>query len=127
MLAGFACIWIAGVSLLSTVQLDESRAAADEGDLDDAAENARYAAAIEPWSPEPRIELAGIEVLRGRLDEAQDAAAEAVDRAPGDFRTHLVLARILSRQAEAAEARAELERANALSPLPLPPDLPPPD
>jgi tetratricopeptide (TPR) repeat protein len=127
MLAGFACIWIAGVSLLSTVQLDEARSAVAAGDYEEAARNARYAGAIEPWAPEPRIELAGAEVLRGRLHEAREAAEDAVDRAPGDYRTHVVLARILAREGDQEAAEAELARANSLAPLPLPITLPPPD
>jgi tetratricopeptide (TPR) repeat protein len=127
LLAGFACIWIGGVSLLGTIQLDEARDAAAAGDADAAARNASYAGAIEPWSAAARVELAGAEGLRGRLDEARMAAEEAVDLAPGDYVTHLVLARILARQGERAAAEAELARAEELVPLPLGVALPGPD
>jgi len=126
-LLGFACIWVGGVSLLATIQLDESRADSEAGDYDAAARNARYASTIEPWSAEPRIELAGAEAARGRLTEARAAAEEAVDRADGDLVTHIVLARILARQGETAAAEAELERAQELSPQALGETLPPPD
>jgi tetratricopeptide (TPR) repeat protein len=126
MLAGFASIWIAGVLLLSSVQLDESRAAADAGELDEAARNASFAAAIQPWSSAPRLQLAQVEELRGRLGEARAAADEALERSPGDWRSWVVLARILARDGERVEAESALERAEELSPLPLPVTLPPP-
>ncbi len=125
MLTGFACIWMAGVSLLTTIQLDESRAATADGDLQDAAQNASYAAALQPWSPRPRLQLAQVEELRGRYHEAREAANEAVDRAEGDWRTWVVLARIEARDGDRAAAEDALARANSLSPVPLPVELPP--
>jgi hypothetical protein len=127
LLAGFACIWIAGVSLLSTVQLDDSRAAVDDGDFDEAARNATYASSIEPWSAAARLQVAQVEELRGRLGEARAAADESIDRSPTDWRGWVVLARILARDGDRSGAERAIERANELSPLPIPADLPPPD
>ncbi len=74
--AGFACIWISGVGFLVDVQLSESRSAFDRGDFEEAASNASYAGAIEPWAAAPRLQLAQAEEARGRYDEARVAASE---------------------------------------------------
>jgi len=126
MLVGFACIWIAGVALLTAVQLDESRSDVGDGDLDSAARNARYATAIQPWSAAPWLQFAQVEELRGRLDEARDAAQNAIDKADGDWRVWVVLARIEARDGDREAADRALERANELSPQPLAVELPEP-
>jgi tetratricopeptide (TPR) repeat protein len=117
MLTGFACIWITGTVLLTAVQLDESREAVDRGELEEAARNARYAAAIEPWAAEPRLQLAQVEELRGRLAEAREAAEEAIERSPGDWQGWVVLARIQSREGDPAEAEESLRRVTELTPV----------
>lgn len=121
MLAGFACLWISGVVLLTEIQLAESRAAVDRGDLDEAATNARYATTIQPWAAEPRLQLAQVEELRGRIDAARDALEEAIERSPEDYQTWIVAARVASAAGMDAEARRASQRAAELSPVPLVP------
>ena len=120
MLAGFAAIWIAGVALLTELQLSESRDATDRGDLEAAEDAARDAETVQPWSVEPPLQLAQVEELRGRLDEARNAAAAARQESPDDWRTWFVTARIEAEAGRKAESDAALERAAALSPTPLP-------
>jgi tetratricopeptide (TPR) repeat protein len=126
LLVGFASIWVAGVSLLSTIQIDESRDAVTRGELEEAATNATYASTLQPWSSAPKLQLAQVEELRGRLPEARQAAEEAIDRSPGDWRGWVVLARIMARDGDRAAAEEALARAGELSPLPVEVELPEP-
>ncbi len=64
------------------------------GDLDDAANNASFAESIEPWSSRASLQLAQVEELRGRLDEAARRADEAISESPGDWQNWYVAARI---------------------------------
>lgn len=126
LLAGFACIWISGVAFLTELQLAESRSAFDRADFEEAASNASYAAAIEPWAAAPRLQLAQAEEARGRYHEARTAAEEGLDRSPDDWRGFVVLARIEAHDGMRTAAEEALERANELSPVPIPVELPEP-
>jgi O-Antigen ligase len=121
----WASIWAAGVVLFTDLKLDASRAAAARGDLDRAATDARQAASAQPWSPEPRIQLALVEELGGDLRAARSAAGQAIDRAGGDWRGWAIAARVDARRGAAADSRFELGVAGALSPVPLPPGFTP--
>ena len=127
LLAGFACIWISGVGFLVELQLSESRSAFDRGDFEEAASNASYAGAIEPWAAAPRLQLAQAEEARGRYHEARIAALEGIDRSPDDWRGYVVLARIEARDGQRVAAEEALETANGLSSVPIPVELPEPD
>jgi tetratricopeptide (TPR) repeat protein len=120
MLIGFASIWIAAVTLLTGIQLTDSRDAADTGDLERAADAARDAETIQPWAAAPRLQLAQVEELRGNYDAARAAVAEARERSPGDWRTWFVTARIEDAAGREVESEAALERAAEISPTPLP-------
>jgi tetratricopeptide (TPR) repeat protein len=120
MLIGFASIWIAAVTLLTGIQLTDSRDAADVGELERAADAARDAETIQPWAAAPRLQLAQVEELRGNYDAARAAVAEARERSPGDWRTWFVTARIEDAAGREAESEAALERAAEISPTPLP-------
>ena len=127
LLAGFACIWISGVGFLVELQLSESRSAFDRGDFEEAASNASYAGAIEPWAAAPRLQLAQAEEARGRYHEARIAALEGIDRSPDDWRGYVVLARIEARDGQRVAAEEALRTANGLSSVPIPVELPEPD
>ncbi len=96
----WASIWAAGILLITELKLDSSRAAAARGDLAAAANDARDAASVQPWSPEPRLQLALVEELSDNLKAARSAAGQAIDRAPGDWRPWAVAARIDGRAAD---------------------------
>lgn len=116
----WASIWAAGILLIAELKLDSSRAAAGQGDLATAANDARDAASVQPWSPEPRLQLALVEELSDNLRAARSAAGLAIDRAPGDWRPWAVAARIDALEGDLATAGTELVKAQSLSPLPLP-------
>jgi hypothetical protein len=118
--AAWACVWVAGVLLITDVKLDDSREAAGRGDLQAAAQDARDAGTVQPWSPEPPLQEAQVELLRHNIDAARAAAQTAVDRAPDDWRTSLVLARVEYAAGNTDAYRSALADAQRLAPLPLP-------
>jgi hypothetical protein len=117
---GWISIWGAGIIFVSNLELDASHAAATRGDLVGAAGDARDAATVEPWSPEPRLQLALVDEAAGRFRPARSAAGEAIDRAPNDWRTWAVAARIDARADRPRAAVREIVRARQLSPVRLP-------
>jgi hypothetical protein len=116
----WASIWAAGTLLVSDYKLDASRGAASRDDLAAAASDARDAAMVQPWSPEPRLQLGLVEELGGDLKAARNAIGLAIDRAPGDWRPWAAAARIDARAGNLPAAGTELLRAEELSPIPLP-------
>ena len=64
------------------------------GDLEAALDAANDAIDLQPWAAEPRTQLALVYEQAGDLDEAREAIAEAIERAPDDYRLHLLAARM---------------------------------
>lgn len=118
-LLAWLAIWVAGDQLIAAIKLDSSRDAVDGGQLEEAAQDARDAAAIQPWSPEPQLQLALVDKQLGNLAAAQQAARKAVDLASEDWRGWLVGAEVAAASGRPAAARLELARANQLSPKSL--------
>jgi O-Antigen ligase len=116
LVAGWAAIWVAGVVFFTEAKLDQSEAGARRGDLEDAAQDARDAATLQPWTAEPWIRLALLEELSGDFVAAHDAISEASTRAPEDWRIWLINTRLEIGLDDVDEARASLERARELNP-----------
>jgi tetratricopeptide (TPR) repeat protein len=119
---GWASVWAAGVLVVGNEKLDSSRAAARDGELAAAADDARVAADVQPWSPEPRLQLALVDELAGDLGAARRTIEEAISRAPDDWRGWAVAARIDAHRGRRAAASRELARARGLNPVGLPPE-----
>jgi Flp pilus assembly protein TadD len=113
---GVLAVLAAGILLLSEVRLESSRGAAGDGDVSAAISDARDAAAIEPWSAVPRLQLALVDEQAGNLPAAHRRILEAIDRSPDDWRLWFTRARIEARSGNAAQASASLARARALDP-----------
>jgi hypothetical protein len=118
-----AAAWVAvgcGVVILLAEQaLSASRDADRRGDLQAAASDARRAASIEPFAPEPQIQLALVQEQAGNLDAANDAAAHATNLAPDDWRSWYAAFQVAAARKDPAAAGAaaiELQRT-----LPVPP------
>lgn len=116
----WASIWAAGTLVASDRLLASSRSEAAAGDREASADRARAAASLEPFSPEPRIQLALVERLAGQLEAASADAQRSIDLADGDWRTWYVASRIASAAGQGALADTYLRRAAALAPVPLP-------
>jgi hypothetical protein len=125
LVCAWAAIWVAGDQLVATIQLDSSQSALERGDLGGAAQDARNAAAIQPWSSEAQLQLALVEKQSGDLAAATEASRKAVERASRDWRTWLVAAEIAAALGHGAVAARDLNTANHLSPKPLPVTLAP--
>ncbi len=83
-------LWSAGVLAASGNRMNASDDALAAGRLDDAAAAARSATAIEPWNPEPWLQLATIEQAAGNIDAARLATRRAIEITPDDFRAWLL-------------------------------------
>jgi hypothetical protein len=122
LVAAWISIWAAALSFAGEHELGASRSAAARGDLAQAADDARIAARLQPWSPEPPLQLALVDELGGELGAARTAALDAVHSAPGDWRTWAVAGRIAAKSGNSAAASLLIARARSLSPVELPPE-----
>jgi hypothetical protein len=116
----WVAIWVAGDQLVASIQLDNSRGALENGDLEGAAQSANNASAIQPWSSEAQLQLALVEKERGDLVAASEAVHKAIDRASQDWQAWLVAAEIAAAAGNRRGAEFGLAAANRLSPRPLP-------
>jgi hypothetical protein len=120
LVVAWLAIWVAGDQLFAKIQLDSSRNAVDRGDLTAAAQDARDAAAIQPWASEPQLQLALVETQSGDLGAASVAVTKAITRSPTDWRTWLVAAQVEAALGLREAAQQDLDKANELSPTGLP-------
>jgi len=120
LLFAWGIVWVAVVVILASWRLASSREAVVSGDLAAAASDARGAASLEPFSPEPRLQLALVQELAGDPRQARASAQEAIDRAPGDWRGWAVAARIDRQSLARKRGDRELFIAQTLSPVALP-------
>ncbi len=96
-------------------ELADSRDAASNGHLDQAAADARYAHAALPWSGAPWLQLALVEESHD-LGRALTAVNRAVEDAPDDWRAWVVAARIRTKAGDVAGGARALRRARELNP-----------
>lgn len=116
---GVVGIWSAGVLSISSDRLDASDEALAEGKLGDAAAAARSAAALQPWSAAPWLQLGAVEQAAGNLSAARRAVQMAIERTPGSFEPWLLAAELERQLGDADVAAAYMERARRLAPLVL--------
>jgi hypothetical protein len=116
---GWAVVWSGVVVLVSERSLADSRAAVDRGDLVAAAADARRAASLEPFSADPQIQLALVELDAKQTAPAQAAAARAVDLASGDWRTWFVSLEVAGVARDQGRIHASLAELRSLLPVPL--------
>jgi hypothetical protein len=122
-IATLVCAWVAvlvaGDQLVASIQLDSSRRALANGDVESAAQDARNAAAIQPWSSEAQLQLALVEKQSGDLAAAEQAVRKAVQKASHDWRPWLVATEIAAAAGNRSRAEFSLAAATRLSPRPL--------
>jgi tetratricopeptide (TPR) repeat protein len=85
------------------------------GHLDSAMAEYRAALRIAPRSVQAWLNLAGIQSVQGREDQAERTLRDAVARTPDEARLHHALGLSLARSGRLEEALAALERAAGLS------------
>ena len=116
LLIGWAAIWAGGDLFFAEVKLGDSRDAAEAGELSAAAQDARDASTIQPWSSEPKLQLALVEELDGDLEAANRDLGEAIERAPDNWQLWFVRARLKVKMGDIDGADQALERARELNP-----------
>jgi O-antigen ligase len=114
---GLLAILAIAVPLASTSLLRSSQSEVREGNLEGALEDARSAQNIQPGAGEPRLQEALVLELRNELDGAAEAAREATDKVPTDWRNWLVLSRIEAERGRADGSVAAYRKARSLDPL----------
>jgi tetratricopeptide (TPR) repeat protein len=115
---GFAWLAICAAVILmfSEARLESSRDAAADGDLAAASDDAKQAAALEPWSAGPRLQLALVDELQGDLPVARERIEQAIDRSPDDWQLWLIRARIETKLGDVDSATGSLAQARSLNP-----------
>jgi O-Antigen ligase len=113
---GLVTIALAGSVFLSDRLVSSSQAEVRDADLSAAADDARDAIALQPWSSEPRLQLALVQEQAADLGAAAATAREAADRAADDWSIWLVRARIATREGHVREAERYLAEARRLNP-----------
>lgn len=103
-------------ALVSTSEIRESQSAFGRGDLPSALSHANDAIETEPWAAAPYVQRALVLEGAGQLPQAIAALERAADRAPSDWRTHLLIARMEARRGDATAALRAFRRAQALRP-----------
>jgi hypothetical protein len=105
------------VPLAGALAIRDSQAAAADGRLSAALEDARTAERMQPYAATPHLQRALIFEQAGALDEAVAAAKSATTEEPTNWRTWVVLARLEARRGHYAQGVDAYERAKALNPL----------
>ena len=118
-----AAAWIAivagGLVVLGDLELKRSREAASENRYSEAADRARAAHTIEPWSSEPYTQLALLDQQRDDFAAALANIDRAKQRDSEDWRLLLIEVSLQQQSGDPAAAQAAYRRAESLSPLPL--------
>ncbi len=117
LLAAWISICGSVLLLLEDRKIEASRSAAQAGDLQAALDAANDAADLEPWAAEPRTQLALIYEDMSDLPAARREIAEAIDRAPNDYKLYLTAARFDAESEDMQAALARIAEAVRLNPL----------
>jgi O-Antigen ligase len=115
--------WVAmvagGLVVLTHLELDRSRDAANANEIDAGIARARAAKTVQPWSSEPYTQLALLEEQRGDIPSALSALRQAEQRDSEDWRLPLIEARLQLKRGDETASSQAIKRAQGLSPLPL--------
>jgi O-antigen ligase len=120
-LASLAAIGCAAAQLIAETKLESSRSALDGGDASGALSDAEGAQDFEPFAAAPRLQQALALEAQGKLDEATQALAGAIVRAPQDWTLWAVAERIDRANGDKKDAALARGAVLSLNP-PVPPD-----
>jgi hypothetical protein len=112
----FGLIVAEAIPLLATMEVRRSQEAVTSGNLVEAFDRAESARSIQPWAASPYLQLALVQELGGRIDEARASIETALHHDRDDWRLWLVAARIQTKAGAIAEARQSLAKAEELNP-----------
>lgn len=117
--AAWVAMVAAGLVVLTNLELDQSRNAAEANRIGEGIDRARAAKTVQPWSSEPYTRLAVLEYQAGNAARAMSYLQQAKERDSDDWRLWLIEASLLQRSGDGAGSRAAYARAQSLSPIPL--------
>lgn len=115
--ASLIAIVAIAIPLTSTDFLRKSQAEAREGDDASALDDAHTAQNAMPGAAGPRLQEALLLETESKFTAAAEAATEATDREPNEWRNWLVLSRIEAERGDADAAIRAYEEARSLNPL----------
>ena len=111
-----AAITAIALPLASTMAVAESRADSQAGSLTKALDEARDAAAIQPYAATPRVQEALILERLGELDAAVKSARAATQKEATNWRTWLIRSRLEARTGDTRASVAAYRQARLLNP-----------
>jgi hypothetical protein len=112
----FGLIVAEAIPLLANMEVRRSQEAVVSGNLGEALDRAQSARSIQPWAASPYLQLALVQELGGRIDEAERSIETALANDRSDWRLWLVAARIQTKAGDIEAARASLAKARQLNP-----------
>jgi O-antigen ligase len=112
----FGLIIAEAIPLLANMEARKSQDSVNSGNLVEALDQAESARSIQPWAASPYLQLALVQELGGRTDEALVSIETALEHDQSDWRLWLVAARIQTKAGEIADARQSLAKARELNP-----------
>ena len=112
----FGLIVAEAIPLLANMEVRKSQESVNSGNLVEALDQAESARSIQPWAASPYLQLALVQELGGRTDEALASIETALEHDQSDWRLWLVAARIQTKAGEIADARESLAKARELNP-----------
>ena len=113
---GWISLVVCGLVLLADRAIDRSREAVSAGDYREAADEARRAGDLLPFSAEPRLQLGLVYQRAGDYVSAREATLAGIERADEDWRWWRQLALIDGFAGSLSEACDDIARAQELNP-----------
>ncbi|HWN73762.1 MAG TPA: O-antigen ligase family protein, partial [Solirubrobacterales bacterium] len=119
-IGGLAVAWISALALIGPLlvdhEIDASNAAAADGKLAKAIDQANTARSIEPWAASPYLQLGLLAESEGDYATAIQRLSQAIDREDGNWQLYYLRARVEHEAGDEAAAAADLEEAQRLNP-----------
>lgn len=102
--------------LVSTSEVRKSQTALRDGNVSEARRHADNAIDAQPWAASPFVQRALVDERADALNASAQELRAAAARAPKDWRTYVLLARVEAQRGDAPAALRALRRARALRP-----------
>lgn len=117
LLAAWLAIAVLTVPAISDRYIEASADSVREGSIEQAADQARTASRLEPWNPEPHMQLAVIAESRDDTGEAIEEIDRAIELEPENWQARVIRFRINYNAGRKAEARRDYEILGEINPI----------
>lgn len=115
-LLALVTLYLSASVLAGTSSIESSRAAVQDGDLEQALTEARKAEAAQPYAASPLVQQALVHEARGDLKLAFSAIRLASNKDPADWRTWVIRSRLEARTGLAAASVRSYRKAREMNP-----------